>query len=186
MSALDEYPLGDIKFQAAMILAGVRYKGPKIEKAKAIKEKPDLVTIPPLENGEIPTQEYRNCIPWSQKKQVIVSAVCRIFNINQRDALGPDRLRINVRTRAIIYHIFQTRLNMSTPQIGHHFSRDHTSILCGLTNFKKDKWGDNYKMIAINAELDILFGISKPSLATFSADEFLKMCPPCGIIEAAE
>ncbi len=73
-------------------------------------------------------------------KDKIINDVCNIYGVKKEDICGKKRTSNIVNARFIAIYLLRTLMDMSTPEIGKEFQRDHSTIL----NAEK-KVGDRLK-----------------------------------------
>jgi len=71
-------------------------------------------------------------------KKDIISVVITFFEINKDDLLSKSRKKKIVLPRQIIMFLFKKELEMSYPEIGEYFKRDHTTALHAFKKIRKD------------------------------------------------
>jgi chromosomal replication initiator protein len=67
----------------------------------------------------------------------IVDKTCKFYQISKEDILGRSRTKDINRARQVSCYLMKYELKMSFPQIGAVFSRDHSTIMNGVTNIEK-------------------------------------------------
>jgi chromosomal replication initiator protein len=97
---------------------------------------------------EITIDDVRNCLRAvikAEKKnrhlswEAINDIVCRFYNVEINDVLGPRRNKEYVRPRQILMFLLKNELQMSFPVIGKHLGgRDHTTIMHGSMKIEKE------------------------------------------------
>lgn len=65
----------------------------------------------------------------SERTRRIIKAVAEHYGVPVAVVLGPDTHRVNVRARQAAQAAVWIETNLSLPQVGRYFRRDHTTVL---------------------------------------------------------
>jgi len=67
-----------------------------------------------------------------QRIDEIVGAIAGAHEVSPADIMGPTQVRRVVRARWAVWRIMRDEYQMTLPQIGRAFGKDHTTVLHGL------------------------------------------------------
>ena len=62
----------------------------------------------------------------------VIKAVTSLFNVKSSDLKGPRRMRSISRPRQIAMYICRCFLNMTLPEIGRQFNKDHSTVIAAV------------------------------------------------------
>lgn len=91
----------------------------------------------------------------------IIEAVCRFFNVKQRDIFGQSRRKDIARARQTVAYIAREELNESFPNIGKKLGkRDHTTAIHSYKTIQRILDKDNNAKKEIGKILDLIQGLA--------------------------
>ncbi len=104
-----------------------------------------LVAIKFLSGKEIDMEVARSCMteflgnaePISVTVEKIFSAVDKKYNVKKSDLTGKSRVKEIANARHIAIYLIRTLTEMSLPNIGKIFNRDHATVMSSLDNVEK-------------------------------------------------
>lgn len=83
------------------------------------------------------TKESRANRPQHLTDKKIIDKACKFYNVSKEDILGKSRTKDINHARQASCYMMRYELKMSFPQIGRIFSRDHSSIMNGVSKIEK-------------------------------------------------
>ena len=69
---------------------------------------------------------------------LIVSQVCRFYNIDEIVLRGSNKSKGTAEARQVAMYLVRKLTNLSLPDIGQEFSRDHTTVLYAIRKVETD------------------------------------------------
>lgn len=94
----------------------------------------------------------------------VFQVVCDQFDVTKDDLKGPCRSRSIVRPRQIAMSLMRDAGGgrLSYPQIGHHFNRDHTTVLFGMRRVEEYR-EDVYFQAQYDKLLTMVDALARPA-----------------------
>lgn len=123
-------------FLASNIRTNIRELEGTLNQLLAIAEMRGVEPTTDLAEGMI-SETIRSNRPQHLTYKKIIDKTCKFFGIPKDDLLGRSRAKEINRARQISCYLMKYELKMSFPQIGKVFSRDHSTIINGVTNIEK-------------------------------------------------
>ena len=104
-----------------------------------------LVAIKFLSGKEIDMEVAQNCMtellgnaePVSVTVDKIFSAVDKKYNVKKSDLVGKSRVKEIANARHVAIYLIRTLTEMSLPNIGKIFNRDHATVMSSIDNVEK-------------------------------------------------
>jgi chromosomal replication initiator protein len=63
---------------------------------------------------------------------LIISQVCKFYNLDEVILRGTQKNKGTVEARQVAMYLVRRLTNLSTPEIGQEFSRDHSTVIHGI------------------------------------------------------
>lgn len=126
-----------IDYLASNVRTNIRELEGIINKLSAIAELQGITPDIELARGLISSEARNGISRKSLTTKKIIDKVCRFYNVSKEDILSKSRTKDVNHARQAACYLMKYQLKMSFPQIGREFSRDHTTIMNGVSKIEK-------------------------------------------------
>ncbi|MDO4868208.1 MAG: chromosomal replication initiator protein DnaA [bacterium] len=126
-----------IDYLASNVRTNIRELEGIINKLSAIAELQGITADIELARGLISSEARNGISRKSLTTKKIIDKVCRFYNVSKEDILSKSRTKDVNHARQVACYLMKYQLKMSFPQIGREFSRDHTTIMNGVSKIEK-------------------------------------------------
>ena len=146
-----------IDYLASNIKTNIRELEGIINKLSAIAELQGMTPDVDLARGLISSESRNGISRKSLTTKKIIDKVCKFYNVSRDDILSKSRTKDINHARQTACYLMKYQLKMSFPQIGREFSRDHTTIMNGVSKIEKGVKFDIEIREQINALEELIY-----------------------------
>ena len=146
-----------IDYLASNIKTNIRELEGIINKLSAIAELQGITPDVDLARGLISSESRNGISRKSLTTKKIIDKVCKFYNVSRDDILSKSRTKDINHARQTACYLMKYQLKMSFPQIGREFSRDHTTIMNGVSKIEKGVKFDIEIREQINALEELIY-----------------------------
>ena len=143
-------------FLATNIRTNIRELEGTLNQLLAISEMRGIQPSVEMAEGMI-SESIRSNRPQHLTYKKIIDKTSRFFQIPKEEILGRSRAKDINRARQISCFLMKYELKMSFPKIGQVFSRDHTTIMNGVTNIEKGLKLDSTVREQVDAITELIY-----------------------------
>ena len=126
-----------INFLATNIRTNIRELEGTLNQLTAIAELRGITPDVELARGLISSEAKSGHSRKSLTSKKIIDKVCKFYNIQRDEILSKSRTKDINHARQVACYLMKYELKMSFPAIGREFSRDHTTIMNGVSKIEK-------------------------------------------------
>lgn len=146
-----------INFLASNIRTNIREIEGVVNRLSAMAELQGINPDIELARGLINLESRNGTNRKSLTPKKIIDKVCKFYNVSKDDVLGKPRNKEINHARQSACYLMKYELKMSFPAIGKEFSRDHTTIMNGVSKIEKGIKFDIEIREQINALSELIY-----------------------------
>ena len=146
-----------INFLASNIKTNIRELEGIVNRLSAMAELQGIEPDIELARGLITSESRNGTNRRSLTAKKIIDKVCKFYNVSKDDVLGKPRNKEINHARQTACYLMKYELKMSFPAIGKEFSRDHTTIMNGVSKIEKGIKFDIEVREQINALSELIY-----------------------------
>lgn len=144
-------------FLASNIRTNIRELEGLLNQLIAIAELRGITPDVEMARGLITAESRTGTNRRSLTAKKIIDKTCKFYNVSRDDILSKMRKKEINHARQIACYLMKYELKMSFPSIGKEFSRDHTTIMNGVSNIEKGVKFDIQIREEIEALSDLIY-----------------------------
>ena len=126
-----------VNFLASNIKTNIRELEGVVNRLSAMAELQGITPDIELARGMISSEAKMGTSRKSLTSKKIIDKVCKFYNVSRDDILSKSRTKDINHARQVACYLMKYQIKMSFPQIGKEFSRDHTTIMNGVSKIEK-------------------------------------------------
>ncbi|MDO4872076.1 MAG: chromosomal replication initiator protein DnaA [bacterium] len=146
-----------VQFLASNIRTNIRELEGTLNQLAAIAELRGIQPDVDMARGLITSESRNGNSRKSLTAKKIIDKVCKFYNVSREDILSKSRTKDINHARQVACYLMKFEIKMSFPAIGKEFSRDHTTIMNGVSKIEKGVKFDIEVREQINALSELIY-----------------------------